>query len=117
MIGATLVQLKDVPHWIIGVADYLGAAPITNQKLIPFIAIYYFGLAFLGVYLVTRLYLTTALTQTLGILTGSDDAARDGALRLKFEGALRTGTPDALHDALSFYDLWPFEGDDRRTRI
>jgi hypothetical protein len=67
LIGATLVQIQQIPSWIVSLAQFLGLGDLsTNQKTIPFIAVYYFGLSFLGVYLITRLYLTTALQQALG---------------------------------------------------
>jgi hypothetical protein len=71
LIGATLVQIKDIAHWVGSLGDNLTATgAAANDAMIPIIVIYYFALSFLGVYLITRLYLTSAFQQTLGILAG-----------------------------------------------
>jgi hypothetical protein len=107
LIGATLVQLKDVPGWIGRIASYV-KDDLTNQKLIPFLIVYFAGLAFLGVYLVTRLYLTTALTQALGF-AGADANKSVSPLLIKLRAAARDGTPEALEEALTFYESWPHD--------
>jgi hypothetical protein len=72
LIGATLVQSEKVVNWV----EALGGAladpntTVTNKAVVPLIVVYFFALAFLGVYLITRLYLTYALQQTLALLTG-----------------------------------------------
>jgi hypothetical protein len=109
LIGATLVQLKEVPGWIKGIASY-ASGDITNKTLLPFVIVYFAGLSFLGVYLVTRLYLTTALTQALG-LVGADPSGALDPLIIKLRAAARDGTPAALSEALSFYDAWPNDDD------
>ena len=70
LIGATLVQSQSVIRWIGGLGDKFKDG-LTIQALVPIIVVYYFALAFLGTYLITRLYLTYALQQTLALLTGA----------------------------------------------
>jgi len=72
LIGAALVQIKDIAAWV-GVLgkDLLKTGAIANDALVPVIVILFFSLSFLGVYLITRLYLTSAFMQMLGILTGN----------------------------------------------
>ena len=71
LIGATLVQAQNVVSWIGSLGDALSnPSGLTNKVVVPLIVVYYFALAFLGVYLITRLYLTYALQQTLALLTG-----------------------------------------------
>jgi hypothetical protein len=69
LIGATLVQSQNVITWIGNLGDKFTDG-LTIQVLVPLIVVYYFALAFLGTYLITRLYLTYALQQTLALLTG-----------------------------------------------
>ena len=79
LIGATLVQIKDIAAWVGSLGKNLttgGAA--ANDAVIPIIVIYYVALSFLGVYLITRLYLTSAFENTLGMLLGREQAAQAG---------------------------------------
>ena len=69
LIGATLVQSQNVIAWVGSLGEKLKDG-LTIQALVPLIVVYYFALAFLGTYLITRLYLTFALQQTLALLTG-----------------------------------------------
>ena len=69
LIGATLVQAGKVMNWI-GSLGTSFSGPVTIATLTPIVVIYYAALGFLGTYLITRLYLTFALQQTLGLLTG-----------------------------------------------
>jgi len=80
LIGATLVQIKDIAAWVAALGkDLLKTGAIANDSLVPVIVILFFSLSFLGVYLITRLYLTSAFMQMLGMLTGNAPAdARDG---------------------------------------
>jgi len=72
LIGAALVQIKDIARWVAELGNTLfKGAPITNETLVPVIAVYYFVLGFLGVYLITRLYLTFAFRQTMSMLAAS----------------------------------------------
>jgi hypothetical protein len=115
LIGATLVQIKDIAAWVGGLGKGLlqgGAA--ANDTVIPVIVIYFFTLAFLGVYLITRLYLTSAFVQTLGMLTGSPPAVTDlKSLTGALDAALSSGTPSDLQGALVAYDTSTLSESDR----
>jgi hypothetical protein len=69
LIGATLVQSQNVVAWVGSLGERFKDG-LTIQALVPIIVVYYFALAFLGTYLVTRLYLTLALQETLALLAG-----------------------------------------------
>lgn len=71
LIGATLVQIKDIVGWIGKLGGTLDNGHLTNKAAVPVIVVYFLTISFLGVYLITRLYLTYALKQTLALLTGS----------------------------------------------
>jgi len=72
LIGATLVQIKEIVAWVGKLGNgLLQPGQAANDAVVPIIVIYFFALAFLGVYLITRLYLTSAFVQTLGMFTGS----------------------------------------------
>ena len=76
LIGATLVQIGSIPGWLSGLSRFIApAVGVANFVVAPFVVVFYFGLAFLGVYLITRLYLTTALN-----LPGIDGDDGIGAL-------------------------------------
>ncbi len=106
LIGATLVQIKDIAAWVGGLGKGLfEGGKAANDAVIPVIVIYFFALAFLGVYLITRLYLTSAFVQTLGMLTGSTETAADPkALAGMLDAALASGTFSDLQTALKAYD-------------
>ena len=64
LIGATLVQIEDISAWVGGLGkDLVKTGTIANDALVPVIVILFFSLSFLGVYLITRLYLTAAFMQ------------------------------------------------------
>jgi hypothetical protein len=78
LIGATLVQIKEIVGWVGKLGDgLLQSGQAANDAVVPIIVIYFFALAFLGTYLITRLYLTSAFVQTLGMFTAS--AGQPGA--------------------------------------
>ena len=106
LIGATLVQIKDIAAWVGGLGKTLfQGGQATNDAVIPIIVIYFFALAFLGVYLITRLYLTSAFVQTLGFLTASMQATQDPkSLSDTLDAALASGKSDDLQAALKAYD-------------
>jgi hypothetical protein len=106
LIGATLVQIKDIAAWVGGLGKGLfEGGQAANDAVIPVIVIYFFALAFLGVYLITRLYLTSAFVQTLGMLTGSTETPADPkALAGTLDAALASGTFSDLQAALKAYD-------------
>lgn|GEM_PF-5569382 len=115
LIGATLVQIKDVPRWIGELSNYLGASPgLTNPKLIPFVCLYFFVLAFLGVYLITRLYLTAALKDALGFVSAAGGVSATALVGEQLKSVLTDGTADDLKAALDALDNWPLTETQRR---
>jgi hypothetical protein len=78
LIGATLVQIKDIVKWVGNLGKgLLQSGQAANDAVVPVIVVYFFALAFLGVYLITRLYLTSAFLQTLAILTGTNQPPKN----------------------------------------
>jgi hypothetical protein len=99
--------------------------------------IYYFALAFLGIYLITRLYLTSAFQAQLGVLAGgrqpgaalsqrmqTSDVAAESAkpddpraplsqLKKTLDDAAESAKPDDLKAALDSHDNWTFSGNER----
>mgnify|MGYP000168039807 CR=1 FL=1 len=71
LLGATLVQLGEIPGWLHDLARFVTSTRPVETKIVPFAVVYFFGLGFLGVYLITRLYLTTALARTISLLGGA----------------------------------------------
>jgi hypothetical protein len=110
LIGATLVQIRDIVHWIGNLGGKLlnNGVP-TNDAIVSVIVVYFFALAFLGIYLITRLYLTFAFRQTLEEGSGTLLDAR--IEQLDFD--LKLGTPDALNDAIRTYSLWTFSSGEK----
>jgi hypothetical protein len=106
LIGATLVQIKDIATWVAGLGKGLfEGGKAANDAVIPVIVIYFFALAFLAVYLITRLYLTSAFVQTLGMLTGTSETTADPkALAGTLAAALASGIFSDLQAALKAYD-------------
>jgi hypothetical protein len=105
LIGATLVQIKDIAAWIGNLGkDLLRGGASANDAIIPVIVIYFFTLAFLGVYLITRLYLTSAFVQTLGMLAGAQATSDPKNLADKLDAALASGKFEDLQSALIAYD-------------
>jgi hypothetical protein len=128
LIGATLVQIKEIAGWVSGLGkNLLVTGPAANDAIVPIIVIYFFALSFLGVYLITRLYLTSALgllglsaaptrSQT-GTAATDAAAARKTApdisvLKRQLIAALASGKSGDLADAISAYDKWVFAGDE-----
>ncbi|MEA2887840.1 MAG: hypothetical protein QOD11_2200 [Bradyrhizobium sp.] len=71
LIGATLVQIKDIAKWVGALgSNLLAGGAAANDAIVPIIVILFFCLGFLGIYLITRLYLTSAFLQALGMLSG-----------------------------------------------
>lgn len=93
LIGATLVQIKDIARWVGSLGkNLISTGPAANDAVVPIIVIYFFALSFLGVYLITRLYLTSAL----GVLAGGDQPAPApglGELNQKLDAAIKLGMP------------------------
>lgn len=106
LIGATLVQIKDIAAWVGGLGkDLLQGGVAANDAIVPVIVIYFFTLSFLGVYLITRLYLTSAFVQTLSMLTTGAQAVTDArALSDTLDAALSSGNFGELQAALRAHD-------------
>src|SRR5262245_21935533 len=115
LIGATLVQIKDIAQWVGSLGkNLISPGPAANDAVVPIIVIYFFVLSFLGVYLITRLYLTSAFLQTLGMLTGKRLSAPDlNQLKETLDAALKTGKAEDLAAAMANYDKWDFAGTER----
>jgi hypothetical protein len=87
LIGATLVQIKDIAAWVGSLGKNITTGGATaNDAVIPIIIIYYVALSFLGVYLITRLYLTSALENTLSMLLDRGQGAKSEAARQETAG-------------------------------
>jgi hypothetical protein len=128
LIGATLVQIKEIAGWVSGLGkNLLVTGPAANDAIVPIIVIYFFALSFLGVYLITRLYLTSALgllglsaapTRSQTDATATDPAAAKktahdiSVLKRQLSAALASGKSGDLADAISAYDKWVFAGDE-----
>jgi hypothetical protein len=115
LIGATLVQIKDIVQWVGSLGKNLVATgPAANDAIVPIIVILYFALSFLGVYLITRLYLTFALLQISSALGGGSVSASDlGNLKKKLAAAVESGTAADFSAAMESYDHWSFSGTER----
>jgi hypothetical protein len=115
LIGATLVQIKEIASWIGALGkNLIVAGPAANDAMIPIIVIYYFALSFLGVYLITRLYLTSAFRETLGVLTGGRPAPREPReLKQRLDAAVKSGRAEDLNEAMTDFDGWTFSGHER----
>ncbi|MES2197871.1 MAG: hypothetical protein V4517_25905 [Pseudomonadota bacterium] len=108
LIGATLVQIKDIVKWVGALGTGLMAGgKAANDAIVPIIVIYFFALSFLGVYLITRLYLTSALGisgRGLGVST---------PLNQRLAAAAGSNNNDELKTALQEADAWQFIGENR----
>jgi hypothetical protein len=115
LIGATLVQIKEIAAWIGALGNNLVTmGQAANAAVVPIIVIYYFALAFLGVYLITRLYLTSAFLQTIGMLAGVRPTELNlSELKERLLDAAKSGDAQALRDAMEAYKSWNFSEKDR----
>src|SRR5262245_54497709 len=116
LLGATLVQIKDIAHWV----SDLGTCPAgaTCNFVTPIVVVYYSVLGFLGTYLVTRLYLTYALERTL-LMLGVVPAAPAADLTTQLTDAISTGDKDKLDRAISAFQQQasPDLADDPRLNL
>jgi hypothetical protein len=105
LIGATLVQLQNIPSWLEDIARVFADGP-TVEDLIPFVLVYFFGLAFLGIYLITRLYLTAALRRALGLLDGSDmgRATDTSGAKAQLDAAYKSRDHAKMLEAVLYFD-------------
>lgn len=113
LVGATLVQLGPIITHIHDFADYLASDDGRQQGPIILLLIYFFILGFLGIYLITRLYLTSALTQTLGMLRG--DGGLSNLATLKAAVAKFHAAPnEAIPGYVSLVDNWVLTDEERK---
>jgi hypothetical protein len=107
LIGATLVQIKDIVGWVgkLGTDLTVGGSK-ANDAIVPIIVIYFFALSFLGVYLITRLYLTNAL----GIGGSNLQAPRVKPLNERLSAAAGSSRLEELKRALQDIDEWKSTG-------
>ena len=112
LLGATLVQLGEIPGWLEQLAKFVSTGTPTNEKIAPFVVVYFFGLGFLGTYLITRLYLTSALSTTLALLTGADGVANT-TIGIKILTDAINGDTDTISKALERFDHVAFKGSER----
>jgi hypothetical protein len=115
LIGATLVQIKSIAEWVGALGKNLvTAGAAANDAIVPIIVIYYFTLAFLGVYLITRLYLTSAFQQTLGFLAAAGQPGGDvSQLKQTLDNAAQSAKSEELKASLDSYDSWPLSRNQR----
>jgi hypothetical protein len=108
LIGATLVQIKDIVKWVGELGKSLVAdGKASNDTIVPIIVIYFFALSFLGVYLITRLYLTSALG------FGGRGLSAPTPLNEKLAAAAGSNDIDELKAALHEADAWQLKGENR----
>jgi hypothetical protein len=120
LIGATLVQVKDIVRWIGGLGkDLVKPGPLANDALVPVIIVFFFFLSFLGVYLITRLYLTSAFNQTLVMLTGAGPAPDDASIRKEWSerlaGVIKANKTEDMVSALKALDEAKLPDDIRKS--
>lgn len=120
LIGATLVQVKDIVRWIGGLGkELVKPGPLANDALVPVIIVFFFFLSFLGVYLITRLYLTSAFNQTLVMLTGAGPAPNDASIRKEWidrlAGVIKANKTEDMVSALKALDEAKLPDDIRKS--
>lgn len=110
LIGATLVQIKEITTWVGELGQKLTAGGVAaNEAVVPIIIIYFFALSFLGVYLITRLYLTSAL----GFSGRSAPVIPAQPLNEQLVAALGSNNVEDLKRALEEIDAWQATGENR----
>ena len=116
LIGATLVQLGSIVHWVRRAMEILSDQHHANSSVLILLAIYYFGLGFLGIYLITRLYLTSALTETLGMLAGGGSGVSSThVVQTMLSNARQSDDPKALRAALAVFENWRLTEEERSS--
>jgi hypothetical protein len=110
LIGATLVQIKEITTWVGQLGQKLMAGGVAaNEAVVPIIIIYFFALSFLGVYLITRLYLTSALG--FGGRGALVNAAKP--LSERISAAAGSSSTEDQKRALKEIDAWQSTGEKR----
>jgi hypothetical protein len=103
LLGATLVQIKDIAAWVSGLGKNVIEDPASTVTTV--LVVYFVVLGFLVTYLVTRLYLTYALQQTLTLLDGAsrEEGPTVTAMRQQLNDALTSGDKVKLDQALTSF--------------
>ncbi|HEX5210161.1 MAG TPA: hypothetical protein VFW22_00310 [Pseudolabrys sp.] len=102
LLGATLVQIKPLIEWVGGLGANL--QDHTVETLMPIVVVYFLVVGFLGVYLMTRLYLTYSLQLMLNLgLEAAPPLALDATTSALTE-ALSSGDTGKLRAALATFD-------------
>jgi hypothetical protein len=105
LIGATLVQIKPIAEWIGELGSKLfkpDANP--NDAIVPVVIILFFCLSFLGIYLITRLYLTSALSLLGGPRSAGGGADNQAELGSQLAAAIESGKTEDIVAALKTFD-------------
>jgi hypothetical protein len=102
LLGATLVQIQPLAKWIGELGKGLKTDPA--ETLMPIIVVYFLVLGFLGVYLMTRLYLTYALQLMLRLGLEAEGAPSVAVLTTQLTDALATNGQARLRDALAAFE-------------
>ena len=103
LLGATLVQIEPLAKWVGRLGEGLQAKPV--ETLMPIIVVFFAVLGFLGVYLMTRLYLSYALQLMLKLgLEGDAAPPTLEVLRTGITEALDANDEAKLRAALSQFD-------------
>jgi len=116
LVGATLVQIKPIADWIgeLGSKLFKEGSTTPNDAIVPVIIILFFCLSFLGIYLITRLYLTSALSLTGGTVT-TRDADSQQELSDRIGKAVESGRTDDIVAALKALDDAELPDDVRKS--
>jgi hypothetical protein len=106
LVGATLVQIRPIAEWIgeLGSKLLKPGAGTFNDAIVPVIIVLFFCLSFLGIYLMTRLYLTSALSLTGGIGSAERRADSPEELGSKLKKSLESGKIGEIVAALKAVD-------------
>ncbi|WP_413711811.1 hypothetical protein [Rhizobium sp. Rhizsp82] len=112
LIGATLVQLGAIVPALKSFAQYLTSSEGQIQGPLLLILAYFFVLGFLGIYLITRLFLTNALTQSLAMLVAGQHRDDNKTLASAISEA-KPQTQAERSALLSLIDRWPVTDGER----
>jgi hypothetical protein len=103
LLGATLVQIKDIAGWVAGLGRHVVDDPTSTVTTV--LVVYFLVLGFLGTYLVTRLYLTYALQQTLDLLGGAAgvELPSAAAVQQQLDEAVKSNDRSKIDQALTTF--------------
>jgi hypothetical protein len=116
LVGATLVQLGPIAEWVGGLGSkFFKAGVDIHQAIIPVVAVLFFSLSFLGIYLITRLYLTSALSLTGSAGSRGHDADNVQELENNLKKSLETENTEQIIAALKAVDDAKLSLDERKN--